>query len=233
MHALRHAIALLAAFSAALIAGPSASQESAGVAGSVGASPQVTADPRLSRADADEIEALFALAAQVLASSEFAANLGETAANLDLRMAPDGASVTPGELAEMLRGDRPGIRYAPARVRWRQWGGSNTELDRGQPVIGLKRSIRSLWRSSSARNRACAINSAAHELTHILTARPEGFEWLIADWGYQNTPRSQHFASYTVGSVAQCTWLNQQGGLAGTVGECVLRNGTRSYTPDC
>ncbi|HKR25401.1 MAG TPA: hypothetical protein VJS15_09095, partial [Allosphingosinicella sp.] len=143
-----------------------------------GAAPQVTPDPRLSPAKAGEIEALLAAAAQVLASTEFADNLAESAAGLDLRMEPEGAQAAPADLARMLRGDYPGVRYAPARARWRFFGGSNTVVDDGQPLIQLKRGIRGLWRSPDPRRRACAINSAAHELSHTLTAYPDRFEWL-------------------------------------------------------
>lgn len=180
---------------------------------------------------AEVLRDLLAEAARVMQSPEFGQALVSVASELDLRMAPNGAVVDSDALVLMLRGAHPQVGYALARAQWRWPGRSRTIIRRGVPVVQIKRSVRDLWTSQSPASRSCAINTAAHELSHTLGANDAPFQFLIADWGYDDAPDTQHFASYTIGSVAQCTWLAQQGALTGTLRACIEANGTRDYSP--
>lgn len=197
--------------------------------------PATMPDPRLGEAEAAEIQGLFDEARAVLASAEFEANLVATTRGLDLRLKPEGETISGAELARMVRGEHPGTTYLPALVRWRSlfWGTETEARDEPPfgPVIKVKGAVRGLWRSRDPLRRSCPINTAAHELTHTLTRTPGEIDWTIADKDYEDAPATQHFASYTVGSVAQCTWLQRRKELKVPVEACIEENGTRDYSP--
>jgi hypothetical protein len=69
---------------------------------------------------------------------------------------------------------------------------------------------------------ACAINTIAHEWTHVIPDSA-GNEWFL-DRG--RNPSSGMLVSYTVGAVVECTWLEAGGYLPGTFEECVNAAGT-------
>lgn len=91
------------------------------------------------------------------------------------------------------------------------------------------------WQSADVVRRSCAINVAAHEYAHTISLMPfvyepaftdtRGDEFRIADRRDRSTP----VASYLIGAVAQCTWLQRQGriGRAG-VPACVQVFGVAS-----
>ena len=198
--------------------------------------PVTIPDPRLDPAAAAEIQGLFDEVRQVLVSDEFRTNLIAVTQGLDLRLQPKGEMTTGSELARMLRGEQPGATYLPAVVRWRPSGGSETQRMKRPPhgpVIKVKNAARASWQSNDPVSRSCPINTAAHELTHTITRTPGQVDWTISDHGFSRAPETQHFASYLVGSVAQCTWLQRNGDLTGTVAACVAANGTRKFSPKC
>ncbi|WP_427454545.1 hypothetical protein [Litorimonas sp. WD9-15] len=59
--------------------------------------------------------------------------------------------------------------------------------------------------------RSCAINTLAHEISHTLSDRADEFWMHFLDTAARdNAPPNMYQASYLVGTVAQCTWLQEQ-----------------------
>lgn len=70
------------------------------------------------------------------------------------------------------------------------------------------------WRSSDSVTRSCAINTVAHEMSHLISSNPAAFSLEtqpLKDVNAAKRSGSDAIASYLVGTVAQCTWLQQQG----------------------
>lgn len=60
--------------------------------------------------------------------------------------------------------------------------------------------------------RACAMNTMVHEISHSLSDKPDRFWMHILDTGDDdNAPDGTFEASYLLGTVAQCTWLEGEG----------------------
>ncbi len=77
------------------------------------------------------------------------------------------------------------------------------------------------WKTGNVVQRSCAINSMAHEMSHLI-GRLDGsrFETVFLDSAAGSAckkpskPDAQAIASYLIGTVAQCLWLEKQGRLA-------------------
>ncbi|MCR5880729.1 hypothetical protein [Phenylobacterium sp. J367] len=92
------------------------------------------------------------------------------------------------------------------------------------------------YRSMDPVERSCAINVAAHELSHTISTTPFFFTNAFTDTR-AHEPRIVNrdagsvtpVGSYLIGAVAQCTWLEQQGRLRrGEFTGCLQVFGTRS-----
>jgi len=202
------------------------------------APPPVRAAATLEGQEAQQIEALFAEAQRVLLLPAFARNLAVVAQEVDdLRVAPWGRRIAGEDLARLVQGGQPGFSYVAVPVRWLSGGTSTIGWDRALDAISIRLApeVRTHWRSADARVRSCAVNSAAHELTHTITRTPPVLDYTIADRGFSFARHfGQHFASYTVGAVAQCTWLEEQGLLVEGLAACVRTYGTNRFrTDDC
>lgn len=79
--------------------------------------------------------------------------------------------------------------------------------------------------------RSCAVNTMAHEITHTMSSHPTRYRYVFSDTGTgAGTDPNVPVASYLVGSVAQCTYLQQQRRItAAQVPACVAVFGTRSF----
>jgi len=59
--------------------------------------------------------------------------------------------------------------------------------------------------------RSCAINTLAHEISHTLSDRADKFWMHILDTDPRDeAPANMYQASYLIGTVAQCTWLQER-----------------------
>ena len=86
---------------------------------------------------------------------------------------------------------------------------TETELDLGR--LHLLRSI-----DDNQVQQSCAINTMAHEIAHSLSNQPRLFIWHIKDKEKRflrpnPKPKGMRYASYRVGTIAQCSWLQDQG----------------------
>lgn len=106
----------------------------------------------------------------------------------------------------------------------------------GAVRIRIGRGVLADYRSIDLVERSCAINTMAHELTHAISRTPVIFSRAFQDTrrGDERIPGRRDptsaVASYLIGSVAQCTWLQQQGRIThGGFSDCVRVFGARSF----
>ena len=196
-----------------------------------------------------QVEALLTESYAVLRSPEFQTNL------LSLRplypviyARPDKQDFDVAEVARGVGVEPFGSRYAPVVV---QVVGRN---DRRDPMgihasagegfglgryseMALGRYFLDQFRSADLVERSCALNAAAHEYAHTITLTPIGFRNAftdtrvgapqIQDRQYPGTP----VASYLIGAVAQCTWLQSKGRIDGSgLAACVEVFGVNAFS---
>ena len=101
-----------------------------------------------------------------------------------------------------------------------------------EPVaIVIGRQVFDRYRGASNMRRSCTHNTLVHEWTHTFSMG-DNHNPVVVDTGPLGAPASSGtlpLASYTVGSVAQCTWLQQRGDIArdaGALKACVAKFGT-------
>ena len=88
------------------------------------------------------------------------------------------------------------------------------------------------YRSTNAVERSCAINTFAHERSHTFSSSLKYANLMIEDAGTGSPPvgGSVPIASYLIGSVAQCTALQNAGRIqAESVKACVAAFGVSDY----
>ena len=104
-----------------------------------------------------------------------------------------------------------------------------------ESIIGRK--IHQRWHSASPQRRSCAINTFVHELMHSFSQNnPTGYHqnYFIDTLSLNQPAGIAHLplATYFVGSVAQCTWLQQHGHLDKTtpaLHACVEKFGSHVF----
>ncbi|MFO0554277.1 MAG: hypothetical protein U0271_38205 [Polyangiaceae bacterium] len=185
--------------------------------------------PRMTSADVADTLALIDAAKTVLTSLEFRANgLSLAKATPELWLSPVGERVTMDKaLAAFLRVDN---RYGPVSAIL-EWSDREVTGDRpgvpGEALIQLGRAKLAQWRSSREVTRSCAINSLVHEMTHTVTRHRPGYQMLFKDRGRSNH-RERALVSYTLGSLAQCTYLRSN-----NIPACVAGWGTNIFNSSC
>lgn len=178
-----------------------------------------------------EIAALIAETRRVLALPAFERNLAAAGAEFGMiAQSPFGKRLPAATVAAIIQGRDGRYAFYPTAVSW----GNEAAVSTAHPgVIALSRRARDNWRAATPQERALAINSLAHEITHTITSCSPGLCLVFADRGFSfgwlrgNPP----LVSYTVGSVAQCTWREEQGIMPEGLIACVRRFGVRSFTP--
>ena len=66
------------------------------------------------------------------------------------------------------------------------------------------------WRSENIVRKSCAINTVSHEISHLVSTDPIKFDiksQIIQDLGAAKHSENNAVASYLIGTVGQCTWL--------------------------
>lgn len=110
-----------------------------------------------------------------------------------------------------------------------------TEADGSQlGSISIPRGNLARWYSEAGDivERSCAVNTMAHEISHTIAGpeHPIQFWIAFADVNRRLAPAGVPAASYLVGTVAQCTWLQRKGRItADDVSACVAVFGTRHF----
>jgi len=197
-------------------------------------------------ASEDERQAVSRLMEQgraVLTSPAFRANLEALEARYPTIYArPSAQDLEAREIASIIALEPPGSRFAPAQVMVVDDNGSalgaageGGTTGRYSDVL-ITRGVLQSFASTDPVVRSCAINVAAHEYAHTISLTPVGYRVAftdtnetdreIADRRHPGTP----VASYLIGAVAQCTWLQTQGRIErANVPACVETFGVAAF----
>lgn len=189
-----------------------------------GRGPYSTLAGAASAGEHDAADRLLAEAYGVLRSPAFRANLEALQDRYPVVYArPSEQSIDPRGIAQTLALERFGARYAPAQVAIVEDAGPVLAAAGEGGVHGrysdmmITRGVLEAFASADAVRRSCAVNVAAHEYAHTLSLTPVGYTVAFADTTIRQrsiadrqTPATP-VASYLIGAVAQCTWLQRQG----------------------
>lgn len=169
----------------------------------------------------------------VIESPEFMRNLRELDGKLkDLWLSPYGETVPAKEVFLAYLGRDKNHMPVPSTLKWGKTERTvPAEGTAAAALIELSLSKLAQWRSSSITHKSCAINTLAHELTHTVSRDNKQFRYLFTDGGRRwATFLGRPLVSYTVGAVAQCTYLQQHGDVLGTdLRACIERWGTNQF----
>lgn len=200
-----------------------------------------------SPAQADDVGRLLTEGHRVLRSPRFETNLRSlSGAYPTIYARKDMQEATTDDLADYVALKRVGARYvvvdAFVLTDAQAIDGMLASAGEGMPGMGrfadltLDAIVPRLFQAEDLVERSCAINAAAHEYAHTISIMPVRYEAAftdtnerrrrIADRRHPGSP----VASYLIGAVAQCTWL-QEHGRVGSEGlrACVEVFGTAAF----
>jgi hypothetical protein len=157
---------------------------------------------------------------------------------------PSADPISGGRFAAIYLGRMPS--YAPARLcyRFQEGGGSETAAtglsstrsacNRDQQTVAdvtLRSITYQRAHSTTLEEKACAVNTLAHEWTHaIMHKEPQGLQMVFEDGDHDH--QAGAVASYTIGAFAQCLYLADANGKEGfDVRRCVEAVGTNAFRP--
>lgn len=195
--------------------------------------PSVTVDPKYTGKDKQDLEAYAQAAMSSLSSAATAANaaaLDSTYPKVWLNEVTKYEGL--GSVGKLAQAPRPGFAYLPSRLRMVDKGkGAYEDKDPNSTTGGRRITVRKYhlgwWRSPNAVTRSCAINTLAHEITHDMTRDPKTFLWAFTDTGLKGVNTEK--GSYTMGALAQCTYLQSVNRItAADIPQCVRIWGLRS-----
>lgn len=155
---------------------------------------------------------------------------------------PSKQDIDPQGVAKIIALEQPGSRFAPAQAMIVDDNGAALGMAGEGGVHGryadllITRGVLGAFGSSDPVTRSCAINVAAHEYAHTLSLTPVGYRVAFADTGLTERRIADRrdpgtpIASYLIGAVAQCTWLERQGRIERRgVRACVEVFGTAAF----
>ncbi|PZQ63643.1 MAG: hypothetical protein DI570_08230 [Phenylobacterium zucineum] len=197
------------------------------------------------RSDAEraELGRLLDEAYAVLRSSDFRQALEATAGDYPTVYARGSdQNATPAEIAAIVALERPGARFTPAQVEVTDdltgaLGAAGEGVGSGRYAdIVIGRDVLARFASPDVVERSCAINVAAHEYSHTISLLPVAFSVAFTDTsGGQEQIRDRRdpltpVASYLIGAVAQCAWLEQQGRIdRADIRACIATFGVQAF----
>lgn len=160
----------------------------------------------------------------VLRSSAFRTNLEALQGRYPVIYARPSEQATDAEgVASVIALERPGSRFAPAQAMIVDDDGEALGAAGEGGTSGrysdllVTRGVLSAFGSADVVTRSCAINVAAHEYAHTISLTPVGYRVAFTDTdeAQRRIPSRRNpgtpVASYLIGAVAQCTWLERQG----------------------
>jgi hypothetical protein len=154
-------------------------------------------------------------------------------------------AASPNEVADFVALRTPGARYVQVDVRLID-GAPNFLGMAGEHEAGvgryadiiLVRPVLGAWTARDPVMRSCAVNVAAHEYAHTLSTSPIVYNAAFTDTRpgegriAGRTDRTAPVASYLLGAVAQCVWLERQGRIRrDEIAACVEVFGVNSGNP--
>lgn len=132
----------------------------------------------------------------------------------------------------MYLGLNPSFKGVPATLVWGSAEHTGPRPEHSdEAVIELSLPKLEQWRSSSVLQRSCAINTLAHELSHTIPQSQNAYVYQFTDRGRPWASfMNRALASYTLGTVAQCTYLQIEGSPEGAdLRMCVEKWGTSKF----
>jgi hypothetical protein len=182
----------------------------------------------------DEASGLIEATYDVIRSPEFASNLLETRGFLGLLwLGPGGDKAEQSVVAAAYLGQDANHPLLPAMV---EWSGAGGNVKGGTDIINIGRSgqivldaqTRERWRSTDVMKKSCAINTLAHEMTHVVALHPGvNNNQMFVDRGRSLIGcLDRPLVSYVVGAVAQCTYIAKQGAGHEPLEACIHKRGT-------
>jgi hypothetical protein len=195
-----------------------------------------------SEAEADALGRLMGEAYGTLRSEAFQQNLRGLAGRYPAIYARrNQQDASPDQLADYVALEPLGSRFVNADViliggthDYHAAAGQGPGEGRFSDIV-LGRFVMAHWRADDLVRRSCAINVAAHEYAHTISTNPFVYEPAFTDTqpGQFLIPhrkdRTTPVASYLIGAVAQCTWLQAQGRIVrADVPACVEAFGVAS-----
>jgi hypothetical protein len=179
----------------------------------------------------------------VLRSSTFRENLEALQSRYPVIYArPSEQEMDPKGVAAVIALEPRGSRFAPAQAmivddngQALGMAGEGGTTGRYSDVM-ITRGVLKAFGAGDVVTRSCAINVAAHEYAHTISLTPMGYRVAFADTNevQRELPNRRNpgtpVASYLIGAVAQCTWLEKQGRIGPQdVRACVEVFGTAAF----
>lgn len=195
--------------------GPATSQPAAA------SGPAVSIEGVTDDAERRELQSWIDATTSVLSSPLFADRLRQTVGSREIFLRGYGRTVMggSGDLLDILAAGAPGLRYVDtpvgltgdeanytAAAGWT--GQSENNMSLGSMTLGRGHLER--WRSEDPVQRSCAVNTLAHEISHTVSTHPSLYIHALDDT-LDLSVMAQPVGSYLIGTVAQCTWLEQNG----------------------
>ena len=199
-----------------------------------------------SPAEAEALGQLMEEAYATLRSEAFQQNLRGLAGRYPVIYARNGRQdATADQLADYVALKPLGSRFVnpdvilvggtdPDALHFLAFAGQGPGEGRYSDIV-LGRFVMAHWRSGDPVRRSCAINVAAHEYAHTISTNPFVYEPAFTDTQLgqdriaNRKDRTTPVASYLIGAVAQCTWLQGQGRIGRSdVPACVAAFGVAS-----
>jgi hypothetical protein len=193
--------------------------------------------------EAERLAELLGEARRVLMSPAMKANLLALQSRYPLVYASDQSPSTPmARIAAIVALEARGARFAPAQVALIDDGGEALGAAGEGAVSGrysdvmISRPVLAAFLSEDVVRKSCAINVAAHEYAHTIVLTPMGYGLAFTDTGdaratirNRGDPKSP-VASYLIGAVAQCSWLETRGRIdRSEIPACVEAFGVRAF----
>lgn len=172
---------------------------------------------------------------RVISSERFARNLAELGRPYQrLWLSPYGETMTPVGISQIYLGRDRTVRAVPIVISIRDQSTPGQGFDSGPPLtsrIFLPPYVLERWRGETLERRSCAVNSLAHEMSHSFSQSSTEEDYIFADRG--KGWLMSHFygplASYTIGTVAQCTMLEEANQLPDGFAACLRTWGTKEF----
>jgi hypothetical protein len=171
----------------------------------------------------------------VITSERFARNLADLGEPYRrLWLSPYGETMTPAGIAQIYLGRHSTVRAVPIVISIRDQSTPGQGFNAGPPLtsrIFLPPYVLERWRGETLERRSCAVNSLAHEISHSFSQNPTEEDYIFADRG--KGWLMSHFygalASYTIGTVAQCTMLEEANQLPDGFTACLRTWGMKEF----
>ncbi len=245
---MRRVVSLLMITGAALLYGVAGSTQAIQAETKEADKPLVYIDAVSTDAERYQLQELLDEAVSTLKSDAFRTNLLALKTDYPKIFAHSGLpDASPERILKLLNAEEPNTRIIRVPVAligseaYNDGSGNfnytartgSTHWSGEEPVgsMSLGRVTMYRYKQENLVDKSCAINTVAHEMTHTISRVPGKYVFAISDTSVASrTDKSSPLASYLVGAVAQCTWLQQKKRIPSTgISACVKVFGTQNF----